>query len=106
MTVAIPSISSSMERTKVKQDKAKKKVLIAAAEMYVTDNKNFIYKQMGDNDSYCIEISTLEDNGYLSDDATKNSNGDTFNGSIEFTKPNNYEYQEKVCNNESAPEQS
>ena len=42
MGIAIPSITSSLERTKAKQDKTKYKILETAAELYVTDHKNAI----------------------------------------------------------------
>ena len=38
MGIAIPTISSSLERTKAKQNQARYKVLETTAEMYVTDN--------------------------------------------------------------------
>ena len=48
MGIAIPTISSSLERTKEKQNKARHKVLESAAELYVTDNKNVIYRNLTD----------------------------------------------------------
>ena len=56
MGIAIPSISSSLERTKEKQNKSRIKVLEAAAELYVTDHKNAIYNKLGTNDSCYINL--------------------------------------------------
>ena len=49
MGIAIPSISSSLERTKAKQNESRYKVIESAAELYVTDHKNAIYQKMQDN---------------------------------------------------------
>lgn len=40
MTIALPNISSSIERNKKKQNEALEKVIISAAELYVSDNRN------------------------------------------------------------------
>ena len=104
MTIALPSITASMERTKTKQDNSRKKILESAAEMYVTDHKNAIYKKMNNDTSCYISIKTLSDDNYLADDANLDSNGNEFNGYIEFIKPNTYNYKEgtidnnKLCN--------
>ena len=41
-SIAIPTISSSLERSKDKQTKAKEKLLLSAAELYITDHRNAI----------------------------------------------------------------
>ena len=95
MTIAIPSISSSMERTKSKQEKSKIKVLEAAAEMYVTDHKNAIYS--GDNESYNIYVRDLKDNGYITDGIDDISEDDC----IEFIKATNkYNYKKKCSDSQ------
>lgn len=99
MTIAIPSISSSLERTNTKQDEKRKQLLVSAAELYVTDHKNAIYNRLGSQNSCYIEISTLRREEYITDDATKDSNGDSWGGCIIFTRPNGnnnggYEYRE------------
>ncbi|MEE3343358.1 MAG: prepilin-type N-terminal cleavage/methylation domain-containing protein [Bacilli bacterium] len=65
MSIAMPSISSSLERNKDKQTKAKKALIESAAELYVTDHKN----EVSNND--CITIDTLINEGYLEDDEIK-----------------------------------
>ena len=94
MTIALPSISSSMERTKVKQDNQKKAMLVSYSEMYVTDHKNAIYNRMGTSDSCYITVSMLIDGGYLTDDASKDASGNAFTGYIIFKKPGSYEYKD------------
>lgn len=92
MAIAIPSISSSLERSKTKQDAAKKKILISAAELYVTDHKNAIYKKLEEsNTSSCYIALNLLD---VSEENLTDQDGNDFNGRIVFTKPNDYKYEE------------
>lgn len=91
MSIAIPSISSSLERTKVKQDDTKKKLLESAAELYVTDHKNAIYQNLKNNDKASCYITldlldTLEEN-------KKDSDGGDLGGVVVFFRDTNtYEY--------------
>lgn len=91
MGIAIPSISSSMERTKSKQDKAKYRVLESTAEVFVADHKQSVYTKMGSASSVNICLSDLVE--YLPDDALKLSDGSEIHGYIKFTVPNIYEFQ-------------
>lgn len=91
MGIAIPSISSSLERTKSKQNESRYKILESAAEQYITDNKNKVYTNLGSNESCCFQIKNLSN--YLSDDEMEDADGnDLSNYYIIFTKPNSYEY--------------
>lgn len=72
MSIAIPSISSSLDRTKEKQSSAKEKIIESAAELYVTDHKNNIIITSG---NCYIDVQTLVDEHYLSSDELKDSNG-------------------------------
>ena len=89
MSIAIPSISSSLERTKVKQDDTKKRILESAAELYVTDHKNAIYQNLKDKDSCYITLDlldTLEEN-------KKDSDDEDLGGVVVFSKKDNtYQY--------------
>ncbi len=77
MAIAIPSITSSVERNRSKQDKAKQKVIISAAEVYLNDHVNDI------NLTNCyITISDLKTNGYLTDEEIKDSDGHAMTGII------------------------
>jgi type IV pilus assembly protein PilA len=89
MSIAIPSISSSLERSKAKQNEARKKVIIAAAELYVTDNKNKIYKTFQENTAWekCqISFKELVHSGYLSNEELKDADDNDISGVIEYTK--------------------
>ena len=91
MWIAIPSISSSMERAKKKQNDVHQKVLIAAAEMYVADHRYAIMKQNGD--SCFIDVSSLLEGNYISGDSAVDTDGNNINGVVVYTKnSNSYEY--------------
>lgn len=91
MAIAIPTISSSLERTKAKQDKSREKVIESAAELYVSDHKNDIYNNLGETGKVCvIKISDID---YLTTEEIEDSDGNYLGDYyIKFTKPNKYEY--------------
>ncbi len=98
MWVAIPSLGSSMERAKKKQNNVNTKVLIAAAEMYVADHRYAILKQK--SSSCYIDISTLLEGSYIPGDSAVDTNGNELGGVIVYTKENNsYEYREENYSN-------
>lgn len=90
MSIAIPTINSSLERSKGSQDEHRKKLLVSAAELYVADYKNSL------TDVKCISLLTLQDNGYVDKDAINDSNGDRFNGCIKKNNKGILEYS-SVC---------
>ena len=92
MGIAIPTISSSLERTKAKQNEARYEILESAAEQYVTDHKNTIYINLGSKTSCYFNLNDLSE--YLSSDDMKDADGNQLTGFIIFTKPNNYEYKD------------
>jgi len=98
MGIAIPNISSSLERTKEKQNQSRYKIIESAAEQYVTDNKNAIYSNLAsyENSNSCyIQINKLST--YLSTDEMEDSDGNSLKDYyVIFTKPNEYEYSENV----------
>lgn len=80
MSIAIPSISSSLDRTKEKQRSAKEKIIESAAELYVTDYKNNI-----PTSGYCyIFVKTLVSENYLSADEAKDSDGNEMGGAVQY----------------------
>jgi len=93
MGIAIPSITSSIERSKEKQNNQKKKMLESFAELYVIDHKNAIYKNIPEDGSCYIRVTTLESKGYLPEGANETDDGDPINGTILFNrKTNTYDY--------------
>ena len=87
MSIAIPSISSSLERTKGKQDETKQKILESSAELSVTDHKNAIYQNLKNNRKTSCYITldlldTLEEN-------KKDSDGNDLGGVIVFSRNDN-----------------
>ncbi len=90
MSIAIPSISSSLDRTKEKQSSAKKKIIESAAELYVTDYKNKIIITSG---NCYIDVQTLVNEHYLSSDELKDSDGKEMRGAVSYNASNNsYDY--------------
>jgi len=70
MLVAIPNISSSIERTRNKQDEGTKKIIESAARLYYSKYRGTI------TSSDCkISVNTLKDEGYLGDEDVSNFNG-------------------------------
>ena len=70
--VAIPNISSSIERTKDKQDAAIKRVIKSAGDLYTSNNKSKF--NSGGN---CLSVSILINEDYL-DEADVSSYKDKF----------------------------
>ena len=90
MRIAIPSLSSSFERTKDKQNQGRYKMIESAAEQYVTDHKNIIYNTMGNNVACYIQIKNIT---LLTSEEMKDANGnDLSENYIIFTKPSDYKY--------------
>ena len=104
MLVAIPNISSSIERRKIKNETKMKEVIIDASELFVTNKEKYISLNL----KYCsskkciMSVSELVDAGYLVknevkdyidycliyDSDTKKIDSDNFNADI----CNNSEY--------------
>lgn len=91
MSIAIPSISSSLERSKDKQNEARQKVLESAAELYVTDHKNNI------TSSCCISLDKLKSENYVDDDAINDADGNKFDGGIKYNKETNTYVYDASC---------
>lgn len=80
--VAISSISAAIERNKVKQNDAKKEIIVSYAKLYYEENKNSL------GSSGCISIDTLD----LSDGEIQDADGDEFTGGVKYTNGNNFTY--------------
>ena len=63
MTIAIPNISSAINRTKNKQDKATQKLIETAGDLYMSEIKNSLT-----NGDYCLSVQILIDNDYLDEE--------------------------------------
>jgi type IV pilus assembly protein PilA len=85
MTIALPNISSSIERSKAKQNSAMEKVIISAGKLYVSNHKNNIQTD-GNNKCY-ISMNKLTDENYLSKEDIEN-----FTGSYIIYNSSDYTY--------------
>lgn len=102
MGIAIPTISSSLERTKERQNQSRYKIIETAAEEFVTDNKNTVYGNLDGNGKCKISVGQL--NEYLSTDEMKDADGKELNDDyIVFTRPTTYEFKEKKPDLETIP---
>ena len=87
MGIALPVINNSLEKSKRKQEEDRKKSMLSAAEMYVTDCKFKLNIQ----NEYLISVSGLIRDGYLSfndltdDDKKRKILYNKKNGTIDFS---------------------
>lgn len=101
MGIALPSITSSLERNKSKQNDSKKAMLESFAEIYVMDHKNAIYDKLNNkvsNEDRCyITIASLKNGKYLTEDALEDADGNQISGNIMFDRgDNSYVYSENL----------
>ena len=71
MSIAIPSITSSLERSKQKEYDAKVKLIISAAELYFDKHRNSYPISSNTSTSYQVDISELITEGYLTEEEAK-----------------------------------
>lgn len=76
VSLAIPSITSSMERSKAKINAGKLEVLGSAGELYLSSKNRSKLNDYYDGNC-CVKISTLKNNDYVSDDDLKDANNDS-----------------------------
>lgn len=84
LLVAIPSITSSLERSKDKQKEAKKELIVSSADIYVSNHKNNYPNKDTDTTPYVIAISELRTAGLVDDNDTKDSDGNEIAGVVCF----------------------
>ena len=80
--IAVSSISAAIERNKVKQNDAKKEVIVSYAKLYYEENKNRL------GNSGCIDIGLLD----LSDTESVDAYGNSFTGGVSFNNGSNFTY--------------
>ena len=96
--IAIPSISSSVERSKVKQDEARKKVLESAASLFVNSHKNDVYNYINSSKKCCILLSDLIDDDLVTNEEILRTDDTEFDGYILFDMDkNSYKYMDGSC---------
>lgn len=87
VSLAIPSITSSMERSKDKINAGKLEVLGSAGELYLSSKKRSKLSDYYDG-ICCVKLSTLKDNDYVSDDDLKDADNNSLipNGTEQICK--------------------
>lgn len=81
--IAVSSISAAIERNKVKQNDAKKDIIVSYAKLYYEEHKNSL------GSSGCITLDKLD----LSDAEIVDADGNTFTGKIKYSgSGNSFEY--------------
>lgn len=86
MSIAIPSITSSVERSKAKQREQVINIVKAQAELYADKNKN---KLSEDPNGYIIEISELVSKGFLTKEEAKDPMNEKCTIDVAFKYKNN-----------------
>lgn len=85
VSLAIPSITSSMERSKDKINAGKKEVLGSAGELYLSSNNRSKLNTYYSGDCY-VTLTELKTDGYISDEEMKDANGDKFGEQVYWDK--------------------
>lgn len=96
MSIAIPSISASIERSKEKQRNAKIKIMESAAEIYIVDRKSLITSS-----SCYVKIDELISSTLINvDDKIDPTTNSDFGGCILYNKlEGTYSYQDTCGTN-------
>lgn len=96
MAVAIPSVTSSIERSKDKQLTQVKNLVTSAAELYYDSNKN----SLGTNFPITVKIETLISNGYLTPAEAKDPFHEkrTVCGHVVIENKNSFKFIDSTCN--------
>lgn len=88
VSLAIPSITSSMERSKAKIDAGKLEVLGSAGELYLSSKNRSKLNDYYKGKCY-VTLTELKTDGYISDEEKKDANGDRFKEQVYWDKVNN-----------------
>ena len=88
-TVAITSISASIDRQNEKKDAATRELIVSYGKLYLEERIN--------SNITCVKVSTLKTVYNLNEDTLKQSNGDLFNGMVETSDYKTFEYSTGAC---------
>lgn len=88
VSLAIPSITSSMERSKDKINAGKLEVLGSAGELYLSSKNRSKLNDYYKGKCY-VTLTELKTDGYISDEEMKDANGDKFKEQVYWDKINN-----------------
>jgi prepilin-type N-terminal cleavage/methylation domain-containing protein len=83
--IAVSSISAAIERNKVKQDEARKEIIISYAKLYYEDYKNTLEKKTKDaNGNIHITMDELMDNEFVTEEELVDADGKIISTDICF----------------------
>ena len=83
--IAVSSITSAIERNKVKQNEAKIDIILSYAKLYYDEHKN-------SETDVCINLSDLK----LSDDELTDAYGNSFEGVVKHTNGTNFTFDTNI----------
>lgn len=84
LLIAIPSITSSLSRSEGKELEAKKDIIVSSVEINV--DKGACYYSTLIFSGCGFKVSDLVNNGWISEDMSKDNDGNMLNGYIYFDK--------------------
>lgn len=92
MSIAIPSITSSLERSKQKEYDAKVKLIVSAGEFYADKHKNSFNPSVG------VSVDTLIEEGLLTEEEAKDpTTNNKINGCVKETADGKLGFTEGSC---------
>ena len=80
--IAVSSISAAIERNKVKQNDAKKEIIVSYAKLYYEEHKNSLSVRT----DKCINLDELLDEFKLTDEEIKDADGNEFSGKVKYNR--------------------
>jgi len=96
LLIAIPSITSSLSRTEDKQLQAKKDLIVSSVEINVSKGASY-YTNLK-NQSCSFSVDSIKSNGWITDDMSKDSNGNPIVGCVYYNKTaREYQFKDSGC---------
>lgn len=96
ISIAIPSITSAVERNKQKTNDKKIEIIISQAEEYASIYKNKIKRDEDNN--FCINISSIIEVGLLTQNDIIDTDNNSLDGSVKYNNnTKTYSYNKNKC---------
>ena len=99
LSIAVPSITSSIERNKQKDLEQKKKIIISAAETLVNLQPNSYYAIQLKNGTCGLDVNAFIESNVISDNEAKDVDGNYIEGCVMYNSTNKkYEFNDECPN--------